>query len=76
MQKKVNPMLEKLAKKYGLPKDVIQRVVESPFFFTKEKLRGLEATEYSQFPHFRYKFIGSLKPNKNKIDKFNNNKSE
>lgn len=73
MQKKINPIIDKLAKKYDLDPEVVINIVQSPYFFTKDTLRELEASEYQQFPHFRYKFLGSLVPNKTRIEKINNN---
>jgi hypothetical protein len=76
MQKKINPMLQELAEKYKLPVDVVKSIVESPYFFTKDTLRTTEMNKYEDFPHFRYKFLGSLVPNKTRIDKINKSKED
>ena len=64
---KVKKIIASLAKKYGLPTEVIQNITDSPYLFTYEKLKDLkldniksedEATQLKT--NFNYKGFGKL----------------
>lgn len=64
--RKLKPVINKLAKKYGLTEEQVIDIVESPYGFTEEtinnlKLDDITEEEFSQLKtNFIYKYIGKL----------------
>ena len=64
--KKLKPLISKLAKEYNLSEDEIHEIVNSPYEFTKEtidelQLKDVNEEEFSKLKtNFIYKYIGKL----------------
>lgn len=66
-EKKINALIHSLGLKYGLQDDVIRKIVNSPYKFTREIIVNLELEEIEteeQFEelkvNFIYKYLGKL----------------
>lgn len=74
--RKLKPVIKKLARKYDLTEDQVNSIIESPYAFTKETLKNLELDkelsreEVSKLKtNFIYKYIGKLYLNINNFKK-------
>lgn len=69
-EKKLNKLYHKLSLKYNISKQDIKDVVESPYAFTKDKLKEINVNEIKNEDdaintktNFIYKYIGKLHTN-------------
>lgn len=58
MQKKIEAIVEEAEKKFGLPKEVIIAIFESPYKCARQKIA--EAKENEEFVNIRFKKLGLL----------------
>ena len=64
---KIKQLIAIIAKRYNLPEDVVENIVNSPYLFTYEKLKDMDFTEVQTEEdadklktNFNYKGLGKL----------------
>lgn len=69
-EKKINELYHRLSLKYGLSKEEIKQIVESPYEFTKETLKDIDVNKIQSEEdadntktNFIYKYWGKLYTN-------------
>jgi len=70
MQKAIEKIIEEAEKKFGLPKEVIIAIFESPYKCARQKIA--EAKENEEFINIRFKKLGLLYADHAKIKAIEN----
>jgi CTP synthase (UTP-ammonia lyase) len=75
-KKQIDALYHRLSLKYNISKEDIKNIVESPYLFTKEKLKEIDVEEIQSEEdaditktNFMYKYIGKLHTNFNLINR-------